>query len=342
MLSFLQSIFRSSTAGRGAEDRLIEAGIERLIDGTDPRLRAAAGYRKVLRPPVARSIEHVIALVDTLPTPVEISAARFATDPLLRAFFVSAEHLRETISYSEDLQKFLQDPPPLPEGTIHCLLTLDRVRKGVLGMQVQGDAVRKDVAQVVINFTQHRLVGLAPDEAEMRWELKKRAFDHLIQCALEALTARRATGERLTRQRRLLTKKLTAMQAGDWGINSMLQPSDPAAASFETLQRQLTDIEQELADLPLDPTTLDGQLATLVEALGHPEQHLHLEHTSLTLDPMGVLLEGAAAAGVTPLQLTEIVSGERRRIALPGYIVRADLLPPRDFIAEARRRLGEG
>ena len=63
---------------------------------------------------------------------------------------------------------------------------------------------------------------------------------------------------------------------------------------------------------------------------------MRLERTSLTLDAMGVKVEGAAAAGLPAIELLEIVSGERRRVMLPGYVIRAELLPPRDFMKEAR------
>jgi hypothetical protein len=339
MLNFLQSIFSNAKPSDGPDERLITAAIERVIDGTDPRFRAAGGYRKVLRLPVTRAVEHVIALVDRMPPPVEISTARFAADPRLRAFFVSVDHLRETVSFSEDLQKFLRNPPPLPEGTIHCLLTLDREERGVLGMALRGGTVSKDVAQIVVNFTHHRLVGMAPNADEMRWELKKRAFDHLIQTALAHLTATREESERLSRRRRLLGKKLAALHAADLGIDALMKPSGSPAAGPNDIDRELAGIEAELAALETDITTLDGQLASIAASLGEPEQHLRVEVTSLTLDPMGVRLEGDAAANVAPIQLAELVSGERRRVMLPGYVIRAELLPPRDFIAEAQRRL---
>jgi len=342
MLNLLQSIFRSSPGPSGPGEDLIRAAIERVIDGTEPRLRAASHYRKRLREPVTRSVEHVIALVDSMPAPVEISRKRFATDPHLRAFFVSDDHLQEVVSYSEDLQKYIQTASTSPMGTIHCLLTLDRSQKGVLGMALRGNAVSHDVAQIVVNFSNHRLVGFAEDEAEMRWELKKRAFDHLIETALLNLTATRDQSQALAGQRRLLQRKLAAMQSGNWGMESLLKPASPAAAEPATIERQLAGIEAELAELETDTATLEGQLGNIAATLSEPEACLQLERISLTLDSMGVRLEGTAAAGRPTLELVELVSGERRRVMLPGYVFRAELLPPRDFIKEAQRRLQGG
>jgi hypothetical protein len=342
MFDFLHSIFRTGNNAGRPDDRLVGLATDRLLDGTEPRLRAASGCRRVLREPVTRAVEHVIALVESLPAPVELGAAQYAENPCLRAFFVSIAHLQETLSYCNDMQKFLRNPPPLAAGHIFGLLTGTRSEKGVLGMALEGDAVKRDVAQVVVNFGDYRLIGLAPDAEEMQRELKKRAFDHLIQCALQALTTARDTAERLTNRHRLLQRKLSALDSAGLGVGGFSSTAAAAAAaadSPEAIAANLAAIERELAELPADTATLEGQLATVAEALAQPEQLLRLERTSLTLDPMGVRLEGAAAAGVAPLELTELVSHERRRVALPGYVVRGQLLPPRDFLAEARRRL---
>ncbi len=202
------------------------------------------------------------------------------------------------MSYGEDLQRFLADRPILTAGTIHCLLTLDCTEKRVLGMVVRGDRVSRDVAQTVVNFSNHRLVGLAPSEAETRSELRKHAFDHLVGAALGDLSAARAQASGLERQHRILRRKLVAMQSAGW-VDTLLEPSGTGAArSPDDVQRELVGIEAELAEQPIDTATLDGQLAHIARTLAQPERHLRLEKRSLTLDAMGIRLEGAAAQGV--------------------------------------------
>jgi hypothetical protein len=288
MFDFLHSIFRGGRTADGPDDRLVGLATERLIEGTEPRLRAASGCNRVLRKPVTRAVEHVIALVEALPEPVEISASSYAENSCLRALFVSVAHLQETLSYCQDMQQFLRNPPPLAAGTIHGLLTVQRSDKGVLGMALEGDVVKRDVAQVVVNFGDCRLVGLAADAAEMERELKKRAFDHLIQCALQALTSARETNERLTTRHRLLERKLAALDAAGLGVGGFATAQGTVADSPEALTANLAAIEAELAELPADTATLEGQLATIAETIDRPEQLLRLERTSLTLDPMGV------------------------------------------------------
>jgi hypothetical protein len=339
MLNLLQSIFHPSSVAPGIDEDLIHRATERVLDGTDPRLRAASRYQKRLRGPVSKAVGHVVALVDSMPAPIEISRRQYAGEPHLRAFFVSPDHLQETVSYSEDLQKYLRHAAPSTSPRVHCLLTLDRSEKGVLGMALRGDTVSRDVAQVVVNFSNHRLVGCAESEPDMRRELKKRAFDFLIETALANLTTRREQADTLARRQRLLKKKLTAMQAGDWGMQGLLAPPSGEARDPSEIEAQLAAIEQELGTLQADTATLEGQLERIGATLEEPERQLRIERTTLVIDAMGVRLEGEAARGEPALELFELVGGERRRVMLPGYVIRAELLPPRDFLAEAQRRL---
>ena len=61
-------------------DRIREA-IERVVDGTDPRLRAVSHYRRKLRDAVAHSVDYVAQQVATLPPAIEVGRRRFTTDP---------------------------------------------------------------------------------------------------------------------------------------------------------------------------------------------------------------------------------------------------------------------
>ena len=44
----------------------------------------------------------------------------------------------------------------------------------MLGVDLQGDMLRRDVAQTTVNFRNHRLAFLTESETETRWELRNR------------------------------------------------------------------------------------------------------------------------------------------------------------------------
>lgn len=88
MLKLLQSIFGSAHHENAKFDEtLIEKATERVVDGTDPRLRALSGYRKSLRPAVECSVDFVLQFVNRFPPATEFSHSRCSDDPTVKAFF---------------------------------------------------------------------------------------------------------------------------------------------------------------------------------------------------------------------------------------------------------------
>ena len=191
MLNFLSTLFAPETSKLGGVDKaLIERATERAVEGTDPRLRALGNYRKQLREPVELAVRYVMELVDGLPEAVPLSRNGYSTDPRLRAFFASNDHLQEVLGGSRTISDYLQGLSGLPPHEIFGLLTLEWKERNTLGMEQQGDRVRRDVRQVTVNFFNHRFACPADKEAETSLELKKRAFDYLLKLALEKTNGR--------------------------------------------------------------------------------------------------------------------------------------------------------
>ncbi|WP_198323780.1 MULTISPECIES: hypothetical protein [Methylococcus] len=97
------------------------------MDGTDRRLRA---------------------LVDAMSTPTEISAYSFGADPRIRAFFSSVEHIHDVQGKLKDVREYLRHREEMPAETIFGLLLMRKEERTVLGMELEGDAVHKDVVQL--------------------------------------------------------------------------------------------------------------------------------------------------------------------------------------------------
>lgn len=337
MFHLLHSIFSPKAAPR--DEAIIQAAIERVIDGTDSRLRLLSGYKKKMHAAVAGAVEYVVELVDSLPPSVEMGPANYSTDPRLKAFFVSPEHLREVIGASRAVCDHLQTTQGSPSDRVHCLLSLGRSEKHVLGMELQDGVVLRDVAQTVVNFSDHLVVAVTGSETETRRELKKRAFDHLIQMALQNLVAARGRKLELAKQRTLLQNKLSAIRAGRAGLEPLLGATDQSRPDLAAIQEQVAFIEAELLQLGADSVTLDHHLKQIVTILGNARGHLHLEHVSVTLDTMGVKRNEQAGVPTRTLFLDEAVGANRRRIVMLGHFARADVPAQRDFFQEASRYL---
>jgi len=341
MLSFLSSLFTSADQPSGGPDpSLVEAAIERVVDATDPRLRVFSNYRKRLQPAVQRGVEHVLGLIDGLPEPVEISRRSFSSDPRLRAFFASPARMQEAIGNAPTLVDFLANHKgPYPEF-IFGLLAPEMRERQALGMELKGDHVRRDVLQNVVDFRDHRFLGAAGSEVESRYEIKKRAFDYLAELALKRILNVQEKRSELEGQRRLLKRKLDAMQAGNWGLEPMLSGDGEGHSDYRSLEQQVAAVEDELMALPCSQASLDNRFDCINAVLGQPEEWLSLRHVDLHVDAMSLKVKDPADVASKPLELTEFFSASGdRRVALFGYFPRDELPPEKDFFKEAGRYL---
>ncbi|MBL8251544.1 MAG: hypothetical protein JNK31_07735 [Candidatus Competibacter sp.] len=341
----LQSLFSENVKPAGKfEPKLIRAAVERVVEGTDPRLRMARQYQKKLGPAVERTLEYVIDLVDALPPPAEIASRRFTSDPRLRALFASSQQLQEILSFGKELHHYRKRVGRGLPTDLYALLRTERTEKTVLGVALEGNIIRRDVPLITVNFHSHRVTFPAGSETKTRREVKKRAFGYLIETALNKLASVRAQKQQLEQQQRVLLHRKTKLLKGKQvGLEPLLDPQASDAATPAAIDRQLREIAAELGRLRADSATLDDHLAKVVATLREPEKHLRLDRVSMTLDHMNIKTEQHASANASPLTFDDIVLGKNRRITT--LLIRFpsnELLPERDFFEEANRMLHAG
>ena len=341
MLRFLSSLFANpSGEPNGADAALVEKAIERVVEGTDSRIRAVKGYQRQLRDPVVQAISHVVSLVDAFPPPIAISPQAFGEEPLLRAFFVSTEHIRKVLGGFSSLRDYLKESVIIPPDEIFGLLTMTKEERNVFGMEIEGDNLRRDVMQVSVNFRNHHFIGPTDNEADTRRELKIRAFDFLVGKALAQLTDERGKRLELDRQRFLLGQKLDAMKAGQWGLDAMLEDGETHHPSLAQLEEKINLIELELGQFRTEQLGLEESLALIGNTLGQPTDWLDSRKVSLCLDYRGIKLEGSAVSRGNAIILNELYSrsgGERT--VLFGRIARTDIPEPADIWNVAKHYL---
>lgn len=286
MLKLLQSIFGSvETPGRYPES-LVEMAIDRTLDGTYPRLRALSEYRKRLREPVIHAIDHVIALVDSIPAPISASAGAYAEDARLGALFLSSEHMREVFVNDAELSEFRARNRLCSDG-INALLLAEAKEKTILGIEQIDGLLCRDVPQSTVSFRNHRLIDPSSAVEESRRQLKRRAFDHLIGLALSRIIDAKGARAELTQQRALMRSKLAILNKGGWAFNDGPgKVIDPAA-----LQAELEKIETQLEGLTVDESSFSGQLEIVAEVMATAEQWMWVETVEFHLDRLNIKRE---------------------------------------------------
>jgi hypothetical protein len=334
MLKLFHSIFGGEKEAGRYPERLIEAAIERTVDGTDRRLLALSGYKKQLRPSVIHAIDHVIKLVDGLPEPVPAGRTNYSADPRLMALFASAEHMLQVFGSGPALNPFRVTSVRSDER-VFALLLAERREKNILGNALVGNQLRRDVAQVTVNFSGHRLLEPATNEAHTRRHLKRRAFDHLLTLALTRITEARGHRANLSRQCDLLRSKLKTLERSGWNFEAHEGAGhDPVA-----LQAELQATESKLAGLGADNGALQASLDIVTEVLGHAEQQLWSRELVLHLDRMNVQRdEQDASAQRIVLQELHNARGIQL-VTLPVSLVPAELPPREDLLTAAARYL---
>jgi hypothetical protein len=343
---FLHSIFATTPSPPGKLDAtLIKAAIERVVDGTDPRLRAVPHFQRKLWEPVERAVHYVVEHAATLPPAIAFDRRHFTTDPRLRALFANPEHLLESLSFNPALRGSLQPATDSPPTEIFAALRMERTEKTVFGVELHGDRVLRDIQQTAVNFHNHHIAFPATSEAATRQELQKRAFDYLIEAALQRLLSIRARKNQLEQQqRRLLQQKAQVLKSARLGLAPLIaNPSTPRLPDSATTERQLREIEAELRLVRADSATIGEQLALVAATLREPGQHLRLERISLTLDHMNIRVPAHSPRASNTLTFDEVLIDNRHRfIILLVRVPSSEIPPPPDFFAEAQRLLGAG
>jgi hypothetical protein len=334
-VKLFQSIFgRGEAVGRYPET-LIEQAIERAVDGTDPRLRLVPGYRKRLRQPALRAIDRVIALVDAIPGPTVAGVDGYRGDVRLAALFASVEEMLQVFGRDKSLTDYLSAGEGRGAERLFALLLARREERNILGMDLVGDQVRRDVPQVSVSFSGHHLLEPRTSEEESRRLLKRRAFDHLLALALAEITEARVERADLTRQRDLLQRRLRTLKRS--GLTFERPEADqPDEAS---LQAELDAVTSQLTELGGDAGVLRAHLEVVAERLEDAEHQLWSEDVNLYLGPMNIRRDPDYPSA-RQIRLQELHNARgARAVMLPVAIAPRDLPAREDWVTAAQRYL---
>lgn len=334
-MKLFQSIFgRDETIGRYPES-LVDLAIERAVDGTDSRLRLLPSYRKRLRKPVIQAIDHVVALVDAMAAPVIADVRVRADEPRLSAVFVSAADMLELLGRDPSLMAFRATSAGSAADCITALMVTKPVERHIFGVDLAGDQVRREVAQVAVSFTKHRLLDPTASEADTRRLLKRRAFDHLLMLALERIAEVREERGDLTRQRDLLRRKLYALEHGGWSFKA----ADDDCPSATELEAELNRITAQLSELGVEQSVLDAHLNLVAAQLADSPRQLWVEPSTLWLDPLNIQ-RPAQEPSARRIELGTLHNARGRWLTfLPLSFAPRDLPQREDLVTAALRYL---
>jgi len=316
----------------------VDDAIERVVQIANPKLKLVSRYRARLAPPVAASLKYIKALVAAIPPSREASAAGWAGDPCMTAFFASASDIARAFSRSREVRAYFDAHPGATET--FALLGMEMTERRVLGMDLQGDVVRSDVPQTTLSFGDHRMRLCAGSEAELRAELERRLVEQLAMEGIKRAGGDQALREDLGRDRALLQARLKLLQRRGGGIQGALGGEAAGEGERAKIAAELERNAEALASL--GGTALEREFNRICDILSQPEEALHVATRKVRLDRMNVIQKEASTAGAE--LAFEVARAEgpppRSRAFTLVKFLRADLLPPGQGVADAERLLG--
>jgi hypothetical protein len=338
MFQILSRIFsRSDSPGGSAEERVIHGAVEAILVGTDARLRFVPDYARKLAAPAMTSIDYVRRMADNLRSSASLTPEGYGSDPRVHVLFGSVESMKQIVGRDTAFRAFAHDAHNASVEDAFGLLTAERQVKHVLGMDLMGETIQRDVAKTVLVFSDHRLRALAVSEKDTLRLIKIGAFRQLVELARIRL-ARAKQGSPVAEairdpghERRQGPPRIPSEDFPPFD-----NPSGEAGAS-DAGTSALDEIDRRLARMGPTALTLSDYLDIVADVLSHPQDHLRQMRFSAVVDRMGILLERPeeTAPDSDRVLLWEIVHADRKHPVTTMMVrLRTGDFPPASWPAE--------
>lgn len=326
-------------AGPGAG--AVEDAVERIVDTANPRLRFAARYAQRLGPAVQTAMAYAAELVSTETAVREATAAGWAADPCMRAFFVTPDDIVRAFSRSIEVRGFFDEHPLADE--VYAVIGMRMEERRISGMALEGSVIRRDVEQTTVSFGDHRVRLLGETEADLRAEIERRIIDQLVMDGVSRAAAEQGQREAVEQERALLKARLRLLEQGGAGMRAALGGgSDGEESVLDKVRSELEANTRTLEGLAPGAERLDAELERIVEALKEARERFSVTTTRLLLDRMNVIQTDATAESTVELAFQSVripADPPETRAFVFARFPRTDLLPATELRAEAARHL---
>lgn len=318
-VGLLSKLFGS---GRATDSPELARAVDRAVSLVEPRLKLEGGYPGRYREAVGHALGYCRDLAARVPGPISVDRESFVHDPLVHALFPSIDEVRAAMCISQAMRDYRKAHPAASE--VYALMGMRRNERRLFGVEMEGEALRRDVPQQVIYFSDHTLADPAPTEAQARDLLAWDLFDSLL-----GHVARRVEGRK---------QEKAALEAVKDEILARLHAAP--AAGRPALEAELAEVLQQAQRL--NAALELGQYGKdFAAVLRQPQRHLYLEPALFRLDAMGIRREADMATG-SDVAFCDLVGRDRRRWTVVmvhcGNVLAEATLS--DRLLSAHRRLG--
>jgi len=310
---------RQGKALRRSRAADILSTVESVVNGTDSKIRLVTGYKKKLQGTIQDSLEFADDLVNQIPQAIEVSSSTFTSDPYVNAFFTNVTDLQSVFSHSSEVQDYMAD---CHDKNARCcaLLCMHREEKTVMGMELSGNVLKKDIMQTAVSFSDHRVYSPAANETETREGLKNCLFHGLVTNALERIVQLRLASHQLQNRHQMLHARLRRHKQQTGKVSQ-------GTRTNEETSLELKKIEEEMLHAPL--LTPQILLQQVLEVFSKPDDFVQVRKLQLRLNKMGIKISGESNQADNKLNLTEVIMGNN-----PPRVVTLAMFPRKELLAK--------
>lgn len=326
-----ESIHRMRQAKTEQRDRHsgLDALVEDVVQGTDPRIRLVPGYRKKLQDSIGSALEFTDYIVERIPRPIEISRRTFVSDPYVNAFFANIADMQAVFRRSSEIRDFLEDHWNEPPAQCCSLLCMHMSEKTVTGMELSGDMLRKDVLQKAVNFSDHRVYSPAASEPDTREGLKQCLFGGLVNNALDHIMQLKLENHRLQNERSMLHARLRHLRQKAERAEQEGGPVIEVMNAIEETSQKLKNVEDAM--LRTNTASPQESLELVNEVFRQPDDFIQAREFQLRLNKMGIKIDASSSEPCNEIRLTEVtIVNELPRVVTLATVPRDELLPAND------------
>ncbi|WP_455210197.1 hypothetical protein [Kaarinaea lacus] len=294
----------------------IAEAVEMVIDVVDPKIRVLSRYNKRLRNAVDITWKYLDTLTNYLPPATHISRKSFSIDPSVRVLFENVESMLRLLNDSEKLTGFFAAHPNM--DTAYVFLSMEKNERKFLGMELDGDTLKREVVQTAVTFTGHHLLSPALSEQDAKDGVKCLGFVGLLNKVNQVIMQSHYDVKKLEETKQDITAKIRNLKTSSKNTedDDLL-----ATASLEKLHNQLREVERDLLQARSETDSPDRHMQVIMDVLCEPEKYLKIEQKSLSVNNLGIKSDQAHVIEFAELE----IEGLFKRVAKIVSFHRDDL-----------------
>jgi hypothetical protein len=256
----------------------VDAAIERLLYEINPRLVFLPGYGEKLGAPVWHALQHIEDVIDRIAGPVDASTRQWISTPELRAMFGSGDEMGKIFNRGNVLRICANTPDP--DGSCYAMLASTLQVRKVLGMELRGETMLRDVPQTQISFTDRRVIAASTSETALREKMKGFALEFMAQRVLANIEQARSLHNGLEQELAMLRARLRMKLRQDQGKACLCDRIDISNEAVAALHSEIKEKETLLAQTAVHSPTLDFFLQEILAVLGASDSLLSMRTAS--------------------------------------------------------------